>query len=80
VSDPLGPESLSRTTDVVLAIRLVLSNGGSSVRGVVVDPEGGRDRRFVGLTGLCDALAEWLAETQRMAALAAEDEEHQGTF
>jgi hypothetical protein len=46
----------------------------------VVDPEGGRDRRFVGLTGLCDALAEWLAETQRMAALAAEDEEHQGTF
>lgn len=76
---PSGPDNLSTTTDVVLGIRLVLSQGGQCVRGAVVDPEAGEDRRFVGLAGLCNALGEWLAEAQRKATqLALENEDNVG--
>ena len=64
MSDPSGPETLSATSDLVVAVRVVLSPGGKRVRGLLVDVEGCGDRPFVGLSGLCEVLGEWLAEAQ----------------
>ena len=67
MSDPFGPESLSWTRHYVLALRLVVSRG-RGVRGEIVDPETKQGRSFLGLTELCDVLADWIRDAERKAS------------
>jgi hypothetical protein len=67
VSDPFGPESLSSTRHYVLALRLVVSQG-RGVRGEIVDPETKQGQSFLGLTELCDVLADWIRNAERGAS------------
>ena len=67
MSDPFGPDSLSWTRHYVLALRLVVSQG-RGVRGEVVDPETKQGQSFLGLTELCDVLADWIRDAERRAS------------
>ena len=67
MSDPFGPDSLSWTRHYVLALRLVVSQG-RGVRGEIVDPETKLGRSFLGLTELCEELADWIRDAERQAA------------
>lgn len=74
MSDPFGPESLSLTRHYVLALRLVVSQG-RGVRGEIVDPETKQRRSFLGLSELCEALADWIREAEGKASGATQDRE-----
>jgi hypothetical protein len=65
VSDPIGPDSLAATRPFVLVLRLVISPGQRHVYGEVLDPETGRTRPFVGLSGLRRVVQDWMATEGR---------------